>query len=113
MTKIRNICALLGKRVRDERRRQNFTQEELSEKMDVTTEFVSRIERGIGIPSLETFIKLAKALNVSLDSLVADNETDSVQNQMNFLLVDLSKKQKTLAVNIMTQVIKEIKKEIK
>ena len=59
-----------GERLKDARREKGFTQEQLAEVLAVSTEFLSRMERGKGNPSLETLIKLAAALNLSTDELL-------------------------------------------
>jgi transcriptional regulator with XRE-family HTH domain len=46
-----------------------LTQESLAEKADLSTVFVSRIERGIESPSLDNLVKIAKALGVKVRDL--------------------------------------------
>lgn len=65
-----NIYTLIGKRIKEERQRLSLTQEELAAKAHIGTKFVGSIERGVTKPSLDTFIKIAKALNISCDSLI-------------------------------------------
>lgn len=61
---------LIGQNIRKERKRQLLTIEALSEKADISENFLGKIERGEGIPSLQTIDSLACALNVSIDSLL-------------------------------------------
>ncbi len=63
----------LGKRIRKQRKEKNFTLEQLAEILDVSTTFIGQIERAKGIPSLETFVKIANALDVSTDSLLFED----------------------------------------
>lgn len=60
----------LGKRVRFIRRCQDITQEQLAEKMGVSTSFVGHIERGTRVLSVETLYKLCTALGISADYLM-------------------------------------------
>lgn len=55
-----------GLRLRYLRREKDLTQEQLAEAIDVSSEFLSNIERGINAPSFKTLEKLAKALHVSV-----------------------------------------------
>lgn len=59
----------LGQRVRDYRSTAKLTQEELAEKVRVVPVTISRLERGVTIPSLKTLEKIAKALGVGLHDL--------------------------------------------
>lgn len=43
----------------------NYTQEELSEMIDISTRSLQRIENGENNPSIKTFRKLIKTLNIS------------------------------------------------
>lgn len=53
-----------GRRVRILRRIQDITQTQLAERTNYSTEYISRLERGIGNPSFDTIAALARALNV-------------------------------------------------
>ncbi len=61
---------LLGKHIRNRRKEKKYTLEQLAEKLDVSTTFIGQIERAKGIPSLETLIKIANILEISIDSLL-------------------------------------------
>jgi transcriptional regulator with XRE-family HTH domain len=55
------------------RKSQNIAQERLALEAGVDRTFVSKIERGIGNPSLEVLLRLANRLGVSVADLVAAN----------------------------------------
>lgn len=55
------------------RKSQNIAQERLALEAGVDRTFVSKIERGIGNPSLEVLLRLANRLGVSIADLVAAN----------------------------------------
>ena len=72
---------LLGEQIRKQRKKKNLTLEQLAEKLDVSTTFIGQIERAKGIPSLETFVKIANVLEISTDSLLfGDLNNDSGKN---------------------------------
>ena len=62
----RNLGAFIAER----RKTLGFTQAELADKLQVTDKAVSRWERGVGLPDINTLEPLANALQVSLIELV-------------------------------------------
>lgn len=62
----------MGKRIKTARENKGMTQEQLAEKMDLSVQHISVIERGIKAPRLETFIKLANELGVNADYFLED-----------------------------------------
>lgn len=64
---------LMGKKIREQRKLKNYTLEQLAEKLEVSTTFIGQIERAKGIPSLETVVKIANVLEVSVDYLLFAN----------------------------------------
>lgn len=61
---------LLGNQIRKQRKLKKYTLEQLAERLEVSTTFIGQIERAKGIPSLETLVKIANTLEVSVDSLL-------------------------------------------
>ncbi len=62
----------IGKRIKEARTNRRFTQEQLAEKANITVVYLSELERGIKLPSLAVFVRIAEALQVSTDSLLRD-----------------------------------------
>ena len=60
----------IGMRIQFSREKTGLTQEQLAEKIDRSTQFISTIERGVAGPSLETVISLCNVLDVSSDWLL-------------------------------------------
>ena len=56
----------IGKNIR------KYRQEDLAERAGLTTNYIGMVERGEKIPSLETFIKILNALEVSSDMVLTD-----------------------------------------
>ena len=59
----------IGRRIREERKRRNWTQEQLAEKIDAHLSFVGQLERGISKPSLSTLKKIADAFGIRAGDL--------------------------------------------
>ena len=62
--------AAIGARIREARGISGMTQEQLAEKVDVNTTYISDIERGAKFPSMALFIRLVNALDVSSDFIL-------------------------------------------
>ncbi|MCM1494489.1 MAG: helix-turn-helix transcriptional regulator [Bacteroides sp.] len=62
----------IGKRIKEKRLERSWSQENLSEKVGLSPVYIGMIERGEKQPKLETFIRIANALNVSADEILAD-----------------------------------------
>lgn len=60
----------IGNRIKLARENMGLTQEELAEKINRSTQFISTIERGVAGASLETIISLCEVLNVSSEWLL-------------------------------------------
>lgn len=63
---------IIGDNIRKERKRQLLTIEKLAEMVDITENFLGKIERGDSMPSLSTMDSIACALGVSIDYLKGD-----------------------------------------
>ena len=64
-----NIYKHIGRRVREERTRRRWTQEQLAEKVELHLSFIGQLERGINKPSLLTINKLADAFGIRAGDL--------------------------------------------
>lgn len=107
-----NIYMLIGRRIKEERQKHGLTQEELAVKAHIGTKFVGNIERGASKPSLDTFIKIANALNVSCDLLITESKekksryTKPVSKHLEYLVAEFPGDEQ----NKLVKVIKDIRK---
>ena len=72
----------LGERIQKRRKQLGMTQQVASEKLNLSTSFFSRIERGEKVASLETIIKIANSFEMSLDFLFMDSLCKSVPGDL-------------------------------
>lgn len=63
----------LGKRIRTERQNLGMTQEQLAEKINVSTTYIGFIERGKRTLTLDKLAKIANELHTSVDCLLQDS----------------------------------------
>lgn len=63
----------IGKRIKIARIKADMTQEQLSEKAEISPTHMSNIETGTTKVSLTTMVALTNALNVTMDDLLCDS----------------------------------------
>jgi len=63
---------LLGEAIRSRRKLAELSQERLAEKADLSTVFISRVECGKESPSMDSVVKIARALRVHVHDLVEE-----------------------------------------
>lgn len=64
----------IGKTISFYRKQLGLTQNELAEKMNVTDKAVSKWERDLSCPDINTISKLAEVLNISVEDLLSAKE---------------------------------------
>lgn len=62
----------VGMKVQRARKMRNYSQEKLGDKADVSQQHISRIENDEVCPTVDTLLKLAKALDVSITTLTEE-----------------------------------------
>ena len=62
----------IGKKIKLARSNSNYTQEQLAEKLSLSTRYISQLERGIAFGSATTITNICKALNINSDFLFND-----------------------------------------
>lgn len=97
-----------GKQLQKYRELAGYSQEELAEKIDCSSIFISYIERGQKSPSLNTLINLANTLNVSTDILLGNemgNYTSEKLKHMEKRLAALPVKERQRILDIIDDAI--------
>jgi len=68
------VKKLIGKKLKATRLRNDMTIQELAEDSGVSSNMISRIERGLTIPSVDILMKLANAFGMSINYFVEEAE---------------------------------------
>ena len=68
---------IIGQRIKEARRRKGWSQEKLAEEIDVTTVYISRIERGCSQVNLKRLASISKALNTTIEYLLEGTVTQT------------------------------------
>lgn len=71
-----------SERLKELRKKANFTQVEVAEKLGISQPAYASWERGVKKPTQDNLVKIAQILNVSVDYLVGNSEerTDELDN---------------------------------
>lgn len=100
----------IGNNVRKFRMKKGLTQEQLAEKASLSPKGIQKVEAGQSGIYLETFIKIAAALEISLDILadmqVMDEKQKCQQEAFYFLVQDKSIEEISFAVELIDSVFK-------
>lgn len=94
----------LGQRIREERRRLNLTQAQLAEEINISDTYMGAIERGERSLTLDTLVRLANRLGVTVDYLLSDyvSDTDSnIVEQFKQIIDCQPLERKQMAVNVL------------
>lgn len=89
----------IGETIANLRKQKGMTQSELAEKMNVTDKAVSKWERDLSCPDINTISKLADVLDVSVEELLKTKKQDYSNNKIKDL-INLILKAITIAMGI-------------
>ena len=65
------VAELLGRKIREERVKRGWTQQDLADRLYVDASDVSRMENGKNIGNLEKLVLVANSLNIDVMELIA------------------------------------------
>lgn len=82
----------IGKFIYEQRKKLNLTQTELAKKLSVTSQAISKWERGRGIPDIEMLNELSKIFNVDIKDIINGEEQLDRENNINEPQINKNKK---------------------
>lgn len=104
---------ILGNTIRRARMNKNLTQEGLAEIIGITPIHLKHIEGGQGNPSVNVLFSLAKVLDFSIDSIVANEaistqgiSNNALKSDINYLLNKLNEHELKLTLDIIKSILK-------
>ena len=105
--------ARLGYRIADLRRARKLTQEQLAEKTGLSFVYIGYIEQGKRHASLETYIRIANALEYTLDDLAGDflaaDDSRRKTADLNVLASDCTDEQRDALYRVIMEMIRLIR----
>lgn len=72
----------IGYRIRAARKKKEWRQDDLAEEVDKTATYIGMIERGERLPTLDTFVDIMTALDVTADQLLCDTVAYGYQTRL-------------------------------
>lgn len=90
----------IGKRIKLIRKERKYTQEYLAEKLNVSTQHISNIERGLNGISIPSLMEICKILNIDSDYILFGASNDS-NNPINKLIRQMTPEQSIYAEEIL------------
>lgn len=68
----------MGNRIRSRRQQLGKTQKQIAEEINVASSYYSNIERGLRVPSIDTLVAIANALDTGVDLLLVDSLVNAI-----------------------------------
>lgn len=99
----------LGEMIMSLRKERGMTQLELAEKMGVTDKAVSKWERDLSCPDINSIPRLAEVLNVSVEELMQSKREPAKSTDKTKTLVELILKAVALAMGVAAVVLSSLK----
>lgn len=97
---------IIGKKIRQIRIEKGFSQEEFSEKIDISPRHMCTIENGKSLPSIETFVKISKILDIDINEFfnLTPENSDNLRAEI-YNLIQISTQKE---LNLIKDIIKAI-----
>ena len=113
---------LFNEKLKMLRKENNYTQEELSEKLNVSRQAITKWESGEGIPDIENLKQISILFNTTIDELVTEDKTITMEERKKYVFrkeldIDHTKHfdinmGKIKELNIMSNDLEEVKVEV-
>lgn len=100
----------LGRQIASYRKARGMKQEELAEKVSLSTSYISAIERGVKTPTLENFIAIANVLKASSDELLGEElevRFDIQMTKLGTLLERLDSREKERILHVVSVMVED------
>lgn len=106
-----NVKKQLGARIRELRKRQGLTQEEMAEKCDLHWTYIGGLERGERNPTLTTMHRVAGGLGVGLNQMITPRgfpRPEDAEESREARLLRLLRKKGPDSMDLATKVVREV-----
>ena len=92
----------IGRRVRKIRQERNMTQEALAEKLNVSNQHISDIERGLNGMSVPSLMEICRTLDIDADYILFGTYTRAASNPINRIISRMTPTQSMYAEEMLT-----------
>lgn len=80
----------IGKRIQEYRKKKGLTQEQLAEKVGLSTNYISAVERGVNALNLDKLVEVMNCLECSADEIFVDVLNNSCEIKVSLLTEQIS-----------------------
>lgn len=84
-----DIIKFVGKRIREIRKKQGLTQEQVAEKAGMDFTSIGAVERGVRSLSLKSLYKVVQALNVPMEDIISSPIKDSSKKEEDSIIEEI------------------------
>lgn len=99
----------VGTRIKNKRLELKLTQEKLAEMTGLSETYIGAIERSTSKCSIETLVKIAQTLNISMDYLLFGTTTKNIDNHFSKIIKGLPDEKQKLYIEICEAIADKIK----
>ena len=80
------------------RKNKGFSQEQLSVRLNVVRQTISKWEKGLSVPDAEMLVKISEILNVSVSDLLGENIAVEQNSNISAIAIELQKLNELLVI---------------
>lgn len=109
-TKSKQLAELVGQAIARQRARCKLSQEQVAEKLEIGSEAVSRIERGIVMPNIERLVELAAIFGCETADLLTEGSSrpEDQARRLYDLLSTLDTSDRTLVMGMVEGLVERL-----
>lgn len=75
---------LIGKKIQEARLKKGYTQDSLAEAVEISSNYLSKVERGLNMLNADTLLKIIEVLNMQLSDFQIYNEKTMKKERQEF-----------------------------
>lgn len=109
MREKKEINIQIGERIKLARENAGLTQEQLAERIEVSPQYISDLERGVVGTSLATLKRICISLAVSADDILFGSSGETGAEDISLLCRDLSPEQRVMLKDIVSKIVEAIR----
>ena len=105
----------IGTRIKQYREESGMTQEILEEKVNLSTGYISAVERGVGLPSVETLINIINNIGASADQIFTDVIDTAYETRASMLsdrIKGLPTKEQRRILNVVETMVRDAQNDV-
>jgi transcriptional regulator with XRE-family HTH domain len=107
----RDLAKVVGQAIARQRNRSGLTQEAVAEQLGIGMEAVSRIERGIVVPTIARLLELATVFDCDAADLLTESSTRPTDqaSYLGALLAELEQADRQLVLELVERLVERLK----